>query len=104
MLEGAREHSKDRNLAKTRVNGATVSTVFLGLDHRFGAGPPLVFETMVFGGELDGDCDRYSTYDEAELGHVNMVNKVAAVKNKVGIESQNHITQQAIKVPASPSA
>ena len=28
-----------------------VSTVFLGIDHRFSSsGPPIVFETMVFGG------------------------------------------------------
>jgi hypothetical protein len=32
-----------------------ISTVFLGLDHRhFGDGPPLLFETMVFGGSRDG--------------------------------------------------
>ena len=27
----------------------TVSTVFLGLNHQYGAGPPLYFETMIFG-------------------------------------------------------
>ena len=33
----------------------TVSTVFFGLDHRhFGRGPPLLFETLVFGGLLNG--------------------------------------------------
>jgi hypothetical protein len=46
-----------------------VSTVFLGIDHNFGNGPPLLFETMVFGGEYDGYCKRYSTWEEAEGGH-----------------------------------
>ena len=29
---------------------ATISTVYLGLDHSFGNGPPLFFETMIFCG------------------------------------------------------
>lgn len=53
----------------------TVSTVFLGLDRRFvGGGPPLLFETMVFGGERDGAQWRYSTWDEAVAGHDAAVN------------------------------
>lgn len=28
---------------------AEVSTVWLGLDHGYGGGPPIIFETMVFG-------------------------------------------------------
>jgi hypothetical protein len=36
-------------------------------------GPPLIFETMVFGGSKDGEMDRYSTKEEAEKGHEAMV-------------------------------
>lgn len=50
-------------------NGIEVSTVFLGLDHAWGDGPPMLFETMVFGGSNDEYCERYSTWDEAEAGH-----------------------------------
>jgi len=51
-------------------DGVTVSTVFLGIDHRFGAeGPPLLFETMIFGGPLAGYQQRYSTWDDALVGH-----------------------------------
>ncbi len=54
-----------------------VSTVFLGLDHNFAdEGLPILFETMVF---RDGDgeeCERYSTWDEAEEGHKRMVEMV----------------------------
>lgn len=50
--------------------GITVSTVFLGLDHNhFGKGPPILFETMVFDDYADGDCWRWSTWDEAVAGH-----------------------------------
>jgi hypothetical protein len=56
-----------------------VSTVFLGLDHRFGGnGPPVIFETMIFGGELDGDTWRYSSWDDAKIGHKGAVRKARA--------------------------
>lgn len=57
--------------------GSRVSTVWLGLDHSFGAGPPLIFETMVFGGEDfdDLDMERYATEEEAIEGHKAMVAK-----------------------------
>lgn len=62
----------DRYVAKTgsREEGKVfVSTVFLGLNHQWGYGPPLLFETMIFGGEHDQYQDRYSTWEEAEAGH-----------------------------------
>ena len=43
-----------------------LSTVFLGLDHRLiGSGPPLLFETMIFGGERNQEQHRTSTYAQA---------------------------------------
>lgn len=65
--------SFDRCIARDEIHDAVVSTVFLGLDHRFGDGPPLIFETLVFGGHLDGQMDRYSTWDEAATGHLAML-------------------------------
>lgn len=54
-----------------------ISTVFVGIDHRFDVGgPPLLFETMVFGGEYDQYTERYSTWDEAEEGHKEIVRRV----------------------------
>lgn len=38
-----------RRIALTEVGPVRVSTVWLGIDHRFGEGPPIIFETMVFG-------------------------------------------------------
>ena len=62
---------------ETLSHGYYVSTVFLGLDHNFGSGKPLLFETMVFKGKDMGDLDmeRYSTWEEAEAGHKKMVEK-----------------------------
>jgi hypothetical protein len=68
----------DRTVARSEIGASAVSTVFLGRDHSFGGGAPLLFETMVFGGPLDGEEDRYSTWDEAEAGHAAMVERVKA--------------------------
>lgn len=68
--------SADCHVAKDESHGVRVSTVFLGLDHSFGSGPPLLFETMVFGGKLDGEMDRYHTWQEAETGHEAMKKRV----------------------------
>lgn len=58
--------------------GVEVSTVWLGLDHAFLGGPPLIFETMVFGGPLDQEQMRYSTTDQARQGHEDMLLRVRA--------------------------
>jgi len=59
-------------------NGRFVSTVWLGLDHQYGTGPPLIFETRVFprrGDYEDLDCERYPTLAEAKRGHEAMLEK-----------------------------
>lgn len=59
-------------------DGTEVSTVWLGLDHGFGGGPPLIFESMTFpppGSEAKQDQDRYVTEEEARAGHAAMVAK-----------------------------
>lgn len=58
-----------------RVGRVTVSTVFLGVAHRL-LGPPLLFETMVFGGVHNEAQVRYPTARLAELGHREMVKLV----------------------------
>lgn len=88
-----------RRVAQTEIrDGAYVSTVFLGLDHRFGApGPPLVFESMaftarsevrfsvIFGREVEGhgeelDCERCATWGQALMQHERMVEKWAKAR------------------------
>ncbi len=48
------EIDDNRRVAETFVGDVRISTVCLGLDHGFG-GQPEWFETMVFGGSLDGE-------------------------------------------------
>jgi hypothetical protein len=84
----------DRRVARTDlIDGSWISTVFLGLDHNWGGGPPMLFETAVF---LHEDTEpgsvspfsgalleaseiklRYSTWAEAELGHFELCEKLA---------------------------
>ena len=54
-------------------DGVRVSTVFLMIDHQFGGGPPLLYETMIFGGAHDQEQWRYSTRDAALAGHARAV-------------------------------
>ena len=67
----------DRRVKVTHVGDTMISTVFLGIDHSFGQlGPPLLFETMVFIGDGDGDMNRYPTWKLAEQGHDEMVKRI----------------------------
>lgn len=51
-----------------------VSTVFLGIDHNFGDdGPPILYETMIFGGSLEGETRRYCTREDAMACHENVL-------------------------------
>lgn len=63
----------------TTPGGQWVSTVWLGLDHAYGRGPPLIFETIVFSsrtGESESlDMERYATEAEALIGHGKMLAK-----------------------------
>lgn len=70
-------------VARQQVRGATVSTVFLGLDHSFHkGGPPVLWETMVFrkgegGKRVGGEQDRCSGSREQALAmHQRMVERV----------------------------
>lgn len=70
----------NRVVAQTSVGDVRVSTVFLGLDHSFGEGPKQLFETMVFGGEMNEEQTRYQNWSQAEAGHAEMVERVKSVQ------------------------
>lgn len=74
----------DRTVALTNAGAVRVSTVFLGMNHQFGEGPPLLFETMVFGGERDERVERYATWAEAEAGHEKMCQAVFGPAESIG--------------------
>jgi hypothetical protein len=59
----------ERSIGSDAIGKVCVSTVFLGLNHRYSAGAPILFETMIFGGGFDGRSERYCTHAEALEGH-----------------------------------
>ena len=69
-------HAKD-NIAdiRTEIKKILISTVFLGFDHGYGE-RVLLFETLVFRGPLNNEMERYTTWEEAERGHADMIARV----------------------------
>ena len=67
------ENTDTRRVAETIINDVRVSTVFLGINHNFGGGKPLLFETMIFGGTHDEYQERYTTLEESMRGHEHAV-------------------------------
>lgn len=79
MFDWAKWFEKaEHDVAQSAVGEVRISTVFLGLDRAWGRPKPVLFETLVFGGPLDQEQDRYDTWDEAEAGHGKMVERVKA--------------------------
>ena len=71
--------SADRHVAKSGNDSVQISTVFLGINHQFCGGVPVLFETMIFGGEHHDYQERYETWEQAEKGHKRAC-KLAGVK------------------------
>jgi hypothetical protein len=70
-----------------------VSTVFLGLDHRFSAnGDPLLFETAILSGEGCEVIDRYPSWAEAAAGH-ERIRSIAVLE----YAESHRLTSEAIK-------
>ncbi len=70
-----------KHVAFDTVNGKIVSTVHLAMDHSFGSGPPIHWETMVFPAEDDFEDlagERYASEADALAGHAALVERVKA--------------------------
>lgn len=79
-----------RHVAEDLVGHLRVSTVFIGIDHSFGRGEPLLFETMVFSGghSVMGIQERYATWDDAVVGHAEVLARVIAASGSGSAESE----------------
>lgn len=66
------------SVALDEVNGLTVSTIWLGLNHNWRGTPPHIFETMVFGPDRTKLATRYATLADAEAGHQATVARLRA--------------------------
>jgi hypothetical protein len=67
--------SRDLGHAVTSIDlSIRVSTVFLGLDYGFRTddGPPVLWESMIFGGPLSGEMRRYTSRADAIAGHAEL--------------------------------
>jgi hypothetical protein len=82
LLEWAMWFEKDKRIiARTEIAGGLVSTVFLGIDHRFNEkGPPILWESMVFSGGPSDDEEqyRYTSHADALRGHEEIVQRLKA--------------------------
>lgn len=84
----------NRIVVQEDVGGAWVSTVFLGIDHNHtNSGPPLLFETMVFRGDHGGEMDRYSTWEEAVVGHRRMCDTLTSGLSREELERSKTIIE-----------
>lgn len=66
-------------------NDVFVSTVFLGLDHRWDKSSndkPVLWETMIFGGEYNDYQERYTSHQDAVEGHQRALALLNNIKNQ----------------------
>lgn len=81
------EKIENKRVALTDSDGLAISTVFLGINHSWNDGMPILFETMVFKSDdslIDEYCHRYHTWDEAIAGHGAIV---ALIKSGIAEQS-----------------
>ena len=81
-----------RRVAANRINGIYISTVFLGLDHAFDDGPPVLWETMIFGGSQDQETWRYTSREAAARNHAAILRRI---RLRCGKKHQHWKDQQA---------
>lgn len=64
----------DRMVAETKIEDFRISTVFTGLDQQsLPDEPPMLYETMIFGGDFDRFQWRWATLKTAKEGHAAIV-------------------------------
>ena len=94
MKDGALRRVAHTKLV-TSKGSIEVSTVFLFLDHGyFGDGPPVLWETMVFGGPVDQHQWRYTSRGDAEAGHAEAV---AWVRTACDVEGADVLAEETFR-------
>ena len=82
---------KERLVKRTRWwwdnREVVVATFFLAVDHNCSTeGPPLLYRTVVYGGELHDSQEDYSTREQALEGHERWCRKVEELSGKRNAE------------------
>jgi hypothetical protein len=86
VVEYAKKH---KVVQQDNVGELFISTVWLGLDHGWGKGEPLIYETMIFNADFEElFCMRYSRWNKAINIHVRVVALCENLKNKIITEEE----------------
>jgi len=98
--EWAELHTEEyKRVAQTDLGDlGLVSTVWLGLDHRWDEGPREIFETLVFGGALADEMRRYATEAAAKTGHGYMVKRVRDERDELERIASKPEVQEALEL------
>ena len=83
-----RKAVKQDNLEDDQGNKIFVSTVFLGLNHAWNSNVPVLWETMIFGGEHDQYQERYTSHKDALEGHKKAINFINTGYNEQTINTE----------------
>lgn len=69
-------------VAFDEIDGNEISTVFLGINRQYDEkGPPILFETMWISDDGESELIRYSTWEEAEVGHQECLDHIRCRSN-----------------------
>lgn len=92
----------DRTVKRTEFGEITLSTVFLGLDHNFFSdNDPILFETMIFGGENDQRCWRHRSWEESLQFHEITEKALSVIVTLDAAEFQENF-QKLLSPPPAP--
>lgn len=72
-------NGENRRVDESQIGNYRISTVFLGIDHNWNDyGPPILFETMIFGPHFERDeyQTRCATWNEALEMHITAIDFV----------------------------
>jgi hypothetical protein len=80
-----RQVADDTLLPPAVPSEVRVSTIFLGIDHAWGGGPPVLWETMIFGDKsfFNDRQMRYTSREDALAGHKEMVEMILAAAKEL---------------------
>ena len=74
---------------KTKMGDVEISTVFLAFNHAYlDTDLPVLWETMIFGGEHDEYVERYTSRAAAIVGHTKAVAMVAGTRYLLSLEKE----------------
>ena len=78
VLDWAKWYEKNKQTIETTTIGdIQITTEFVGIDDSvFEIDSPLLFETVILGGDMNGWVCQYSTLAEAKSGHFDAVDDV----------------------------